>query len=262
MKIAIVGKRNAGKSSIVNAMSGSERVIVSEVPGTTRDAIDVRFEKDGKTFTVIDTAGVRKIGKMSDSIEFYGYVRATRSIRRADVVIFMIDATVPISQVDKKLAKIIAEEYKTCILVVNKWDLAKNVASTDDYHDYLTKILPVLKYTPIAFTTATESKNIQSVLDLASELFKQATTWIPTAKLNKAFEIIKSEKGGSIKGKKGRPKLYYAAQIAINPVTILLFVNRPELFEENYRKYIINRLRSLLPVEEVPIRLLARSHRK
>jgi GTP-binding protein len=262
MKIAIVGKRNAGKSSIVNAMAGSERVIVSEVPGTTRDAVDVRFEKDGKTITVIDTAGVRKIGKMSDSIEFYGYVRATRSIRRADVVLFIIDATVPISQVDKKLAKVIEEEYKTCILVVNKWDLAKNKASTDDYHAYLTKILPGLKYTPIAFTTATESKNIQSVLDLATELFKQATTWIPTAKLNKAFEVIKNEKAGNIQGKKSRPKLYYAAQIAINPVTLLLFVNRPELFEENYRKFIINRLRSLLPVEEVPIRLLARSHRR
>ena len=97
---------------------------------------------------------------------------------------------------------------------------------------------------------------------MASELFKQATTWIPTAKLNKTFEIIKEEKAGNVKGKKGRPKLYYAAQIAINPVTLLLFVNKPDLFEENYKKYIINKLRSLLPVEEVPIRLLARSHRK
>ncbi|MBN1972009.1 MAG: ribosome biogenesis GTPase Der [Sedimentisphaerales bacterium] len=262
MKIAIVGKRNAGKSSIVNAMVGSERVIVSEIPGTTRDSVDVRFEKDGKTITVIDTAGVRKIGKMSDSIEFYGYVRVKRTIGRADVILFMIDATVPISQVDKKLAKVIEEEHKTCILVVNKWDLAKDKASTEDYQEYLTKVLPGLKFAPIAFTTATESKNIQSVLDLAAELFKQATTWIPTAKLNKAFEIVKEEKGGSLQGKKGRPKLYYAAQIAINPVSILMFVNRPELFEENYRKSIINRLRSLLPVEEVPIRLFARPHRQ
>lgn len=262
MKIAIVGKRNAGKSSIVNAMVGSERVIVSEIPGTTRDSVDVRFEKDGKTITVIDTAGVRKIGKMSDSIEFYGYVRVKRTIGRADVILFMIDATVPISQVDKKLAKVIEEEHKTCILVVNKWDLAKDKASTEDYQEYLTKVLPGLKFAPIAFTTATESKNIQSVLDLAAELFKQATTWIPTAKLNKAFEKVKEEKGGSLQGKKGRPKLYYAAQIAINPVSILMFVNRPELFEENYRKSIINRLRSLLPVEEVPIRLFARPHRQ
>jgi GTP-binding protein len=263
MKIAIVGKRNAGKSTIVNAMAGFDRVIVSEVPGTTRDAVDVRFEKDGQTIVVIDTAGVRKKGKMSDSIEFYGYVRATRSIQRADVVFFMIDSTVPISQVDKKLAKVIAEEYKTCILVVNKWDLAKDAATTDDYHDYLGKVLPGLRFAPIAFTTATESKNIQSVLDLATELFKQATTWIPTAKLNKAFELIKEEKVGTAQGKKkGRPKLYYTTQVAVNPVTLLMFVNNPELFEENYRRFITNRLRSMLPVEEVPIRLLARAHRK
>lgn len=263
MKLAIVGKRNAGKSTIVNAMVGSERVIVSETPGTTRDAVDVRFEKDGKTIIAIDTAGVRKKSRMTDSIEFYSYVRATRSIQRADVVLFIIDAAVPVSQVDKKLAKFIAEEYKSCIIVINKWDIAKDVATTEDYQEYLTKILPGLKYAPIAFTTATESKNIQSVLDLAMEIFKQATTWIPTAKLNKAFDIIKEEKIGTSKGKKkGWPKLYYTTQIAVNPVTILMFVNRPELFEENYRRFIINRLREMLPIEEIPIRLLARPHRK
>jgi GTP-binding protein len=165
--------------------------------------------------------------------------------------------------VDKKLAKFIAEEHKSCIIVINKWDLAKDVAATEDYREYLTKMLPGLKYAPIAFTTATESKNIQSVLDLAMEIFKQATTWIPTVKLNKAFDIIKEEKIGTSKGKKkGRPKLYYATQVAINPVTILMFVNRTELFEENYRRFIVNRLREMLPVDEVPIRLLARPHRK
>jgi len=263
MKIAIIGKRNVGKSTLVNAMVGSERVIVSETPGTTRDAVDVRFEKDGKTIIVIDTAGIRKKSKMADSIEFYSYVRAERSIRRADVVLFMIDATVPVSQVDKKLARFIAEEHKSCIIIINKWDLAKDSAATDDYQKYLTKLLPGLKYAPIAFTTATEAKNIQSVLDLAAEIFKQTTTWIPTAKLNKAFEIIKQEKVGTAKGgKKGWPKVYYATQIAVNPITILMFVNRPELFEENYRRFIINRLRSMLPIEEVPIRLLARKHRE
>ena len=263
MKIAIVGRRNTGKSTLVNAMVGSERVIVSETPGTTRDAVDVRFEKDGKTITVIDTAGIRKKNKMADSIEFYSYVRVTRSIRRADIVMFMIDAAVPVSQVDKKLAKFIAEEYKSCIIVINKWDLAKDSAATDDYQEYLTKVLPGLKYAPIAFTTATEAKNVQSVLDLAAEIFKQTTIWIPTAKLNKAFEIIKQEKIGTAKGrKKGWPKIYYVTQIAVNPITILMFVNRPELFEENYRRFIINRLRNILPIEEVPIRLLARPHRK
>jgi len=261
MKIAIVGKRNSGKSTLVNAMVGTERVIVSETPGTTRDAIDVRFEKDGKTIIAIDTAGIRKKSKIADSIEFYSYVRATRSIRRADVVLFLIDATLPVSQVDKKIAKFIADEYKSCIMVVNKWDLAKDSAVTGNYEEYLTKLLPGLRYAPIAFTTATEAKNVQSVLDLAAEIFKQTVLWIPTAKLNKAFEAIKAEKTGAVKRKAGRPKIYYVTQIAVNPITMLMFVNNPELFEENYRRFIIGRLRELLPIDEVPIRLLARSHR-
>ena len=260
MKIAIVGKRNAGKSTLVNAIVGSERVIVSETPGTTRDAVDVRFEKNGKTIVVIDTAGVRKQSKRADSIEFYSYVRVLRSVRRADVVLFLIDATEPVSQVDKKLTRYICDEYKSCIIVINKWDLAKEAAVTGEYEDYLTKMLPGLRYAPIAFTTATEAKNVQSLLDLAAEIFKQTTAWIPTAKLNKAFEDIKQKRIGA--GKSGLPKIYYATQIAVNPVTILMFVNKPEFFEENYRKFIISRLRELLPIEEVPILLLARARRQ
>ena len=160
MKIAIVGKRNVGKSTLVNAIVGSERVIVSETPGTTRDAVDVRFEKDGKVMTIIDTAGVRKIGKMANSIEYYSYVRAMRAIQRADVVLFLIDATVEVAQVDKRLANFISDEFKSCILVVNKWDLAKDKATTDDYAEYLTKVLPGLKSAPIAFTTATTGENV------------------------------------------------------------------------------------------------------
>ena len=261
MKIAIVGKRNAGKSTLVNAIVGSERVIVSETPGTTRDAVDVRFEKDGKTMMIIDTAGVRKIGKMANDIEYYSYVRAIKAIQRADVVLFLIDATVEVSQVDKRLANFISDEFRSCILVVNKWDLAKEKAATDDYAEYLTKVLPGLKSAPIAFTTATESKNVQSLLDLTIEVFKQTTMQITTGRLNRAFEVLKEETIGGGK-KPGRPKIYYATQIAVNPVTILMFVNKPELFEENYRRYLVGKLQEMLGLTEVPIRLFTRAHRE
>jgi len=262
MKIAVVGKRNAGKSTFINSIIGQERVIVSEVPGTTRDAVDVRFVRDGRTYIAIDTAGVRKKSKISSDIEFYSYSRAIRSIKRADVVLFLIDSTLPVSQVDKKLARFITEQYKSCVLVINKWDLAKERATTDDYADYLFKVLSSLRYTPIAFTTATDAKNVQSVLDLANELFKQATTQIPTAKLNKAIEMITAERVGGTKHKSGWPKIYYGTQISTNPFTMLLFVNRPQLFDENYRRFFIGRLRQFLPISEVPVRLLIRPRRQ
>ncbi len=261
MKIAVVGKRNVGKSTLINAIAGQERVIVSEVPGTTRDAIDVRFEKDGQVFLAIDTAGVRKKNKMANDIEFYSYTRAVRSVRRADVVLFMIDSTLKVSQVDKKLAHLINEEFKACILVINKWDLAKDFAETGDYEEYLGKMLPGLRHAPIAFTTATDGKNVQSVLDLATELFKQASIKIPTALLNKAIEEIAQEQVGGSKKKGGTPKIFYATQVATCPITLLLFVNRPELFDDNFQRFIVNRLRELLDIDEVPIRLLIRARR-
>ena len=264
MKIAIVGKRNTGKSTFVNTIVGEERVIVSEVPGTTRDSVDVRFEKDGKTYVLIDTAGMRKKSKIKDSIDFYSSARTKGAIKRADVVLFLIDAATPVSDPDKKLASLIADDFKPVIIVVNKWDIAEKQATMDDYQQYLMKVLGFMKEAPIAFTVAKEAKNVYNVLELANELFGQANLWIPTPKLNKAFEKIMAERTASAPPGAGRgtPKIYYAAQIAVNPITILMFVNRPQLFDKNYRRFIVNRLHDLLPVPEVPIRLLARSHRK
>jgi GTP-binding protein len=259
MKLAIVGKRNAGKSSFVNAIVGQERMIVSEIAGTTRDAVDIRFERDGQTFIAIDTAGIYKKNKMKENVEYYSYTRATKSITRADIVLFMIDAALPISQVDKKLAKFISDEFKPCILVVNKWDLVKDQAETDDYAEYLSEVLPGLRYAPIAFTTAKDGKNLQSTLDLATELYKQSICEIPTSILNKAMEEIKKEKVGTAK-KGGFPRIYYATQVGVQPVSLLVFVNRPDYFDETYQRFMINRLRDMLPVSEVPIKLMFRKH--
>lgn len=262
MKIALVGKRNAGKSTFINAIVGDDRVIVSEVPGTTRDAVDVRFERNGQQFVAIDTAGVRKKNKMSDDIEFYSYTRATKSIKRADIVLFLIDATLKVSQVDKKLAHFITDEHKACIFVINKWDLAKENADADDYGDYLSEMLPGLKYAPIAFTTASEGKNIQTVLDLTTEIYKQANTKVSTPLLNKAIETISEQKVGGSRKKVGFPKIYYGTQVATSPVSILLFVNKPELFDDNFMRFATNQLRDLLDIQEVPIRLMLRRRSK
>ena len=262
LKIALVGKRNAGKSSFINALAGEDRVIVSEVPGTTRDSIDVRFEMDGRTFVAIDTAGVRKKNKLADDIEFYAYTRATQSIHRADVVLFLIDATEPVGQVDKRLAALIAEEFKPCVLVVNKWDLAKDRADTEEYGTYLDKILPEVDYAPVAFTSANTGKNIQSTIDLASELFKQANLRVTTGLLNQALQDALAL--NTPRGKKGRkaPRFFYATQVSTAPPTIVFFVNNPDLVTEDYQRFLLNRFRERLPFSEIPIRLWFRARRE
>ncbi len=262
MKIVVVGKRNAGKSSFINSLAGEERVIVSEIPGTTRDSIDVRFEKDGRTLVAIDTAGVRKKAKIADDIEFYAYSRAIRSIRRADVVLFMIDATLPVGHVDKHLANLIAGEYKPCILVVNKWDLAKGRASSADYDEYLTKVLPEVSYAPVAFTSAVTGRNTYSTIDLAASLFKQSCERVGTGRLNQALQqALAANTPGSKHGRK-TPKFFYATQVSTRPPTIILFVNGPGLVTQNYERFLRNRFRETLPFSEIPIRLVFRSRRK
>ena len=262
MKIALVGARNVGKSTFVNALAGEPRVIVSEVPGTTRDAIDVWFERDGRTFVAIDTAGVRKKSKLGSDIEFYSLIRAQRSIRRADVVLFLIDAARPVGQVDKKLGRYIAENEKPVVLVVNKWDLAKGRAGSEDYGQYLTRVLPELGYAPVTFVTATADRNVRTTIDVAQGLFKQAGTRVGTGRLNEALQAaLSARRPGARRGLK-LPKIYYATQVDVRPPTIVLFVNDPSLISEDYRRFLLNRMRELLPFPEVPIRLLFRSHRR
>ena len=187
MKIAIVGKRNAGKSTLINTLAREERVIVSEIPGTTRDSVDVKFEIDGKEFIAIDTAGIRKKKQIQGSIEFYGMARAERSIRRADVVILLIDAPSDISQVDKNIGDYIQTQYKPCLLVVSKWDLAEDV-ETEKFIKYVHTRLPGLGFAPLSFISSFSGENIIETIELAQELYKQANTRVSTAELNKVLE--------------------------------------------------------------------------
>lgn len=263
MTIACVGRRNVGKSTFINSLAGEERVIVSEIPGTTRDSVDVRFEMDGKSFIAIDTAGLRKKGKMTnDNIEFFSYTRSTQSIRRAEIVLFFIDATEPVGQVDKKLARYIVDQFKPCIIVVNKWDLVKDQADSASYRTYLDRVLPGLSYAPISFITASEGKNVRSLIHLARELHKQVNANVRTTELNNAIQAITQDRTPSAKRGSGLPRMYYGTQVATQPPTLLLFVNNPDAFDDNYQRYLLNRLRQLLPFSEVPVRLLFRHHHR
>jgi len=257
MDIAIVGKRNAGKSTFVNALAGSDRVIASEMEGTTRDAVDVRFEYDGKAFTAIDTAGVRKRKSVRDDIEYYSIHRTLRSIRRADVVLLIIDATTDISQVDKKLSFEIQKHYKPCVIVLNKWDLVEDKLEPEAYLEYVTDALRGLDYAPIVFASAKHNDHVHEAIDLAIKLFDQAGRRVSTGALNQCVKEILEKRGPS--SKLGtRAKVYYVTQPQTHPPTIVVFVNDPDQFTPGYQRYMINGFRERLPFEEVPIKLAIR----
>ncbi len=262
MKLAIVGKRNVGKSTFINALAGADRVIVSEVPGTTRDSVDVRIEMDGRVLLAIDTAGVRKRSKLADDIEFYSRHRALRSIRRADVVLFLLDATEPVGGVDKQLLAYVSGLFKPTVLVVNKWDLVAGRTGREDYGPYLTKMLPEFSYAPIVFASALEGTGVPESVALAGDLIQQARHRVPTAGLNEVVQEVTSRHAPR-RGKSGRPpRVYYAAQIATAPPTLALVVSDVKAFDGTYRRYLLNQLRQRLPFSEVPIRLLFRPRRR
>lgn len=260
MKLAIVGKRNAGKSTLINTLAKEQRVIVSEVPGTTRDSVDVRFEIEGKQFLAIDTAGVRKKRQVKDSIEFYSMARAERAIRRADVVLFLIDATLKVSEVDKKLGDYIISECKPCIIVINKWDLARG-AETEKFNDYIYKCLPGLSFAPISFISAKNNEHVVGMIHLALELYEQANTRVTTSEVNQALEEALTLHRPTRRKAKS-PKIYYATQVGVAPPTFVLFVNDPKLFDRDYERYLSNQLRSKLPFSEVPLKFHFRARTK
>ncbi|MCP4249530.1 MAG: ribosome biogenesis GTPase Der [bacterium] len=261
MKLAIVGRRNTGKSTFINALAGEQRVIVSEVPGTTRDAIDVRFELDGRAFLAIDTAGVRKKSRISDAIEYYGYTRVGDSIRRADVALLFLDSTVALTDVDKKLGAVVTGEYKPCVIVINKWDLAKDRAVTGDYGEYLNETLPQLDYAPIVFTSARDSHNVMAAVETAWALYKQGQERVTTGQLNNALAEVTALRGPTARRGRRSPKIYYGTQVGTSPPTLVMFVNNPALINQNYERFLLNRLRERLPFGEIPIRLTFRARR-
>jgi GTP-binding protein len=259
LKLAIVGRRNAGKSTFINCLAGEERVIVSEVPGTTRDSVDVRFERDGKAYIAIDTAGVRKKKSLANDLEFYSMHRAERSIRRADVVLLFFDAMLEVSRVDKALAEYVIENHKPAIFVVNKWDLtASREVRTGAWGDYLRKNFPSLDFVPIAFITAKNGRNVRQVLQLAQALHEQASARVSTGDLNRVLRWA-VEKAAPPMRENRRPKIYFGTQVRTNPPSIVLMTNGPELFDNTYLRYIEKTFRDHLPFTEVPIKLTIRS---
>ncbi len=256
MKLAVVGKRNAGKSTFINSLAGTERVIVSEVAGTTRDSVDIRFDWNGRVLVAIDTAGLRKKSSLGSSVEFYAYSRAERTIRRADVVLLFIDATEETSQVDRKLAGFIALESKPCAIVVNKWDLAGN-RTTKEFSDMLSFDFPTLRQAARIFITAKTGRNVARTVDLAWRLHQQARTRVGTGVLNRVLKDALAKQSPPFQG--GRAlKVFYATQASITPPTIVIFCNDPKLVVPVYRRYLMNYFRDHSPFREVPIKMLFR----
>ncbi len=260
IKLGILGKRNSGKSTLVNLLAGGERVIVSDIPGTTRDSVDVPFEREGRRWIAIDTAGLRKKSRVQDAIEFFSLARSERSVRRSDVILLLFDLSLDISQVDKKLSGFILQNYKPCILVANKVDLAGEEPDLDRWEAYLRQELPGLSFAPISFISALDQQNIDETLELAAELYEQAGKRVSTGDLNRVFQEARQQHAPHTKGK--QPKLFYATQVDVFPPTILVFVNEPKLFTGQYDRYLQNRLREAFGWEEIPIRLVYKRREK
>lgn len=256
--VALVGRPNVGKSSLTNALLGKERVIVSDIAGTTRDAIDTRWHHDGTDFVLIDTAGMRRKGKINLPIERYSVVRALHSIDRSDVTILVLDAVEGVTEQDKKIAGYIHESGKGCIIIVNKWDLITKDSKTPlRYTEDIRRELAFLQYAPILYASALTHQRIDRLADLVKYVSEQRHMRVATGVLNELIADAQLTNPPPAKG--GRPlRIYYLTQASVAPPTFVLFVNTPELLHFSYKRFIENRLRETFGFEGTPIRIVTR----
>lgn len=258
MKVAIVGRRNVGKSTFVNALAQTERCITSPVAGTTRDSVDVRFETDGHAFLAIDTPGLRRTKSRKSDLDFYSTHRAQRSVRRADVVLLFFDASEPVGRVDKQLADTVMEGSKPVVFVVNKWDLYAGDVERQEWVQYLRDTFRTMPWAPVEFATAKSGRNVKAVIDTAQRLFRQSSSRVPTARLNTIIRAAVDANPPPPDSRGRSVRIYYATQVETNPPTIVLSTSAARSLTEPYKRYLIGVLRKQTPFREVPIRLLVR----
>ncbi|KUO72258.1 MAG: ribosome-associated GTPase EngA [Clostridia bacterium BRH_c25] len=258
IKVAVVGKPNVGKSSLINRILGEERVIVSDVPGTTRDAIDTPFTIGDSKYVFIDTAGMRKRGKVFENIERYSVVRSLTAIERADVCLMLIDAKEGVSEQDSKIAGYVNDQGKAVVIVVNKWDVVeKDEKTIDRYKAEIKNELPFMDYAPMIFISALTGQRVTKVLELIKHVSNQHAMRISTGMLNDIVSEAVLMNQPAISGGR-RLKVYYATQVSVKPPTFALFVNEPSLMHFSYQRYIENQIRKAFSFEGTPIRFLLR----
>lgn len=258
IKFCVIGRPNVGKSSLVNAILNEDRVIVSNIEGTTRDAIDTPFKREGKNYVVIDTAGIRKRGKIYENIEKYSIMRAMSAIERSDVVLIVLDGESGIREQDKHVAGLAHEAGKAVIIVYNKWDIVdKNETTMPKIEKEIRKEFVYLTYAPIAFVSAKNKSRINSLLPMIDSVYNNSRLRIQTSIINEV--IMDAQLLTPPPGHKGEKlKIFYASQVAVTPPTFVLFVNKPELLHFSYKRFIENRLRETFDFSGTTIRILAR----
>jgi len=261
LRLAVVGRPNVGKSTFVNALLREERFVVSEVPGTTRDAIDSIVEHRGRRFVVTDTAGIRRKSSIAQKVEAFSVVRAMRAIDEAEVVACLLDATEAGVDQDARLLGIVLEKAKALVIVVNKWDIAEREGATQDwYRKELAKRLPFVSFAPMVFVSAKERRGVTKVLDRAEQLGEQYRARFPTPQLNELLVAIQEEHPAPLA--KGHPvKLFYIAQVAYAPPTFVIQCSRPEAIGDAYRRYVENRLRDAFGLE-IPMRIVFKERKR